>query len=310
MAGKNPAYIDVVLIHEMTHLVQRYGWRHAPSHWVEGLADYVPAKMGFSKGRLSNFGSLHYSSGYSSAAAFLLSLDGKYGAEVVQALNRSLRERDYTDAFFRSATGQDLEGLWADYRRTLAYRASAELVDQLYRELKLDGTESQRVKTARLERYIDRHYDPIKAAEVRLEIGHRDGRPPSDAIVQYATFRTRRSLESQLAKSLQNHIEERIRNNTLPWMNKDEISAARKAGRVPWAVQRGQKEIWLEAGDGPDWSADSYPVTIPVVGTNSGQALFYHYEFVLGSPRAKWRLKRAWIAEPDGRVVEERVFDR
>lgn len=305
---QNPAYIDFILIHEMTHVLQRYKWLKAPKYWVEGIASYVPCKLGFGQGKLApttTFGSPNYLSGYNSTAAFLLYLEEKYGPQVIRDLHGALRGGKKTTPIFESATGKSLEHLWKDFCESPRYSESAKIVDNLRSKLGLTGTESPRTERKRFDLFLRRHFDPETAATIRTELEYREGRAPPDVVRKFARTIFSQSSSGKVAWSLEKHVNDRLKANTLPWMNKDEISAARDAGRMPWVARRGQKEIWFEMSDGPGWSADSYPVTIPLVGTNSGQALFYHYEFVLASPRAKWRLKRAWIAEPDGTVVEE-----
>src|SRR5687768_15936641 len=43
--ARNPADLDALLVHEMTHVAQQCG-TDAAFHWVEGIADYVCFKFG------------------------------------------------------------------------------------------------------------------------------------------------------------------------------------------------------------------------------------------------------------------------
>src|SRR6266566_619484 len=48
--SKNPAGLDMVLIHEMAHVAEHfrwYRWFRTPSYWSEGMADYARFKLGY-----------------------------------------------------------------------------------------------------------------------------------------------------------------------------------------------------------------------------------------------------------------------
>src|SRR5689334_17650722 len=44
--SKNPTNLDMVLVHEMAHVAQRYK-SEAPFYWKEGIADYVRYKLDY-----------------------------------------------------------------------------------------------------------------------------------------------------------------------------------------------------------------------------------------------------------------------
>src|SRR5205823_4077794 len=107
---KNPANLDIFLIHEMAHVAQQYKSK-APSYWQEGVADYVRYKLGYTNGWSCPQCSVkypHYTSGYWCAGAFLLYLDATYGSNVVRQLNTELRRGSYSEAIFAKATGMHL----------------------------------------------------------------------------------------------------------------------------------------------------------------------------------------------------------
>jgi hypothetical protein len=131
--AKDPTNLDTVLVHEVAHVAQQAGG-DAPSHWVEGVADYLLYKLGHTNGWSGPHCSAeypHYTSGYCCTGAFLLYLDAIYGTQVIQKLNRALRRGDYSDALFAQATGKPLETLWAEFERTPFVSALARQLNQL-----------------------------------------------------------------------------------------------------------------------------------------------------------------------------------
>jgi hypothetical protein len=77
----------------MTHVAQRYAWG-APSHWTEGIADYISSKLGCTNDSSCaecSRASPHYRAGYSCAAAFLLYVEATYNSNVVRELHTALR---------------------------------------------------------------------------------------------------------------------------------------------------------------------------------------------------------------------------
>jgi hypothetical protein len=130
-------HLENVLVHEMAHMAQQSP-PHAPRHWVEGMADYVRYKMGYtngSDGAECSYNYPHYMSGYCCAGAFLLHVDERHGAGVVRDLNAALRRNAYSDAFFLTATGRSLEDLWAGFQRTAAFTPVAAELNALYASL-------------------------------------------------------------------------------------------------------------------------------------------------------------------------------
>jgi len=120
--ANNPAYLDRVLLHEMAHVTQDVRWYRGISNksvcWGEGIADYVPYKLGYTNGwrcpQCAN-GFLHYTHGYTCAGAFLLFLDATYGLNVIRHLNAALRRHSYSDKFFAKATAKSLGELWVQF---------------------------------------------------------------------------------------------------------------------------------------------------------------------------------------------------
>jgi hypothetical protein len=146
---KNPTDVDAVLVHEMVHVAQRYSGS-AVSHWTEGIADYVCAKLGYTNAANCPTCSAmypHYRAGYQCAAAFLLFLETQYAPDVVPELHRRLQRGSFEKAFFREICGKDLAELWTEFQQTSAYPPSAR-----------------------------------ETLELQDALGYRDGNPPPDII--------------------------------------------------------------------------------------------------------------------------------
>src|SRR5437773_7936733 len=139
--SKNPAGLDMILIHEMAHVAQAYkwyNWFNTPSYWAEGMADYARFKLGYTNGWRCPQCSVefpHFTSGYACAGAFLLFLDATCGSNVVRQLNAELRQGRYSDRFFAKATGRNLDELWAQFQKFPAYTPVAAEVNELHNAL-------------------------------------------------------------------------------------------------------------------------------------------------------------------------------
>lgn len=108
------------LVHETVHIVQSYRGRGAPGWLVEGIADYIrffkyePDKIG-----PINAEKAHYNSGYRTSAAFLNYAATKYDKELINKLNKLLRNGMYNPNVFKEFTGKTLEELDAEWRESL-----------------------------------------------------------------------------------------------------------------------------------------------------------------------------------------------
>lgn len=125
---RNPDALDATLVHEMTHVAQHCLLPPSAPHWYEGIAAYVPYKLGYTNGsscpRCSDVFP-HYTYGYACAAAFLLFVEENYGLNVVRQLNSEVRRGSYADAFFARTTGASLDELWARFQQTPAFTPEA-----------------------------------------------------------------------------------------------------------------------------------------------------------------------------------------
>ncbi len=108
------------MVHETTHVVQRYRSRNNPGWLVEGVADYVRF-FKFEPGNLGRINprTAHYNSSYRVTAAFLAYLVEKYDEQIVLKLNQLMREGKYTDAVWEELTGKSVEMLDEEWRATL-----------------------------------------------------------------------------------------------------------------------------------------------------------------------------------------------
>jgi basic secretory peptidase family protein len=106
-----------MVIHELTHLVQRYPRSRGAGWLVEGIADYV--RLGYFEPLVArphiDFTRAKYTDSYKTTAAFLLWLEAKYGTDLVPRLNAALRAGNHSDALFKELTGMEVSALWSDF---------------------------------------------------------------------------------------------------------------------------------------------------------------------------------------------------
>lgn len=115
-----------MVIHELTHLVQRYP--RSDAGWlVEGIADYVRSKY-FEPNLVLpriNFEKAKWTDAYKTTAAFLIWLETKHGTDVIPRLNAALRAQTYSDALFKEISGQELAALWTEFAQSRANDSQA-----------------------------------------------------------------------------------------------------------------------------------------------------------------------------------------
>lgn len=111
----NPTDFGMV-VHELTHLVQRYpsynaGWL------VEGIADYVRGyhfEPAITHPRI-DFTRAKYTDAYKTTAAFLKWVSDKYDKDLVPKLSNSLVQGKYSDTLFKEYTGKEVTVLWNEF---------------------------------------------------------------------------------------------------------------------------------------------------------------------------------------------------
>ena len=118
------------LIHETVHIIQQYpgyGTDRAPAWLVEGLDDYIrffvyePGKAGPVPPRQAR-----YDASYRITASFLDYLVRTHDRDLVAKLDRALRTRQYTPAFFEQATGKPVATLNDEWRKSLGITVAAD----------------------------------------------------------------------------------------------------------------------------------------------------------------------------------------
>jgi basic secretory peptidase family protein len=108
------------MVHETVHVVQHYNGRGNPRWLVEGVSDYVRF-FKFEPGKIGRIDPerAHYNSSYRVTAAFLAYATDKYDKNLVQKLNKLMREGRYKKEIFQELTGKNLEDLDKEWRATL-----------------------------------------------------------------------------------------------------------------------------------------------------------------------------------------------
>ena len=108
-----------MVVHELTHLVQRYPENEAGNAgWlVEGIADYVRGHYFEPQVKTPriNFEKAKYTDAYKTAAAFLVWTESKYDPNLVAKFQTALRAGKYKDSLFKDYTGKDVETLWKEF---------------------------------------------------------------------------------------------------------------------------------------------------------------------------------------------------
>jgi hypothetical protein len=113
---KNPGDYGMV-VHELTHVIQRYRGRGNPGWLVEGIADYVRFfhyEPG-TKLRIRNPRRASYRDGYRTSAQFLAWIARTHDKKIVVKLNAAMRGGHYGNALFKKYTGQTLDELWKGF---------------------------------------------------------------------------------------------------------------------------------------------------------------------------------------------------
>jgi hypothetical protein len=108
------------MIHETVHCVQAYRAPGNPGWLVEGIADYIrffkyePDKLGKINPRTAR-----YDGSYRVSAAFLAYVSAKYDAQLVNKLNKTMREGEYTVGIWKILTKKTIDELDQEWRASL-----------------------------------------------------------------------------------------------------------------------------------------------------------------------------------------------
>ena len=108
------------MVHETVHVVQHYNGRGNPGWLVEGVSDYIRF-FKFEPGKIGRINPerAHYNGSYRVTAAFLAYVTDKYDKQLVQKLNKVMREGRYKKEIFQELTGKSLEDLDKEWTRHL-----------------------------------------------------------------------------------------------------------------------------------------------------------------------------------------------
>ena len=286
------AVFEEVLVHEMTHVAQHYYRRiighwlvanpRPPVYWVEGIADYICFKLGFTNGmHCAECNSVFpsYREGYSCAGAFLLYLEQAYNPNIVPQLDAILRAGRYSDDFFFQATGKDLARLWAEFRQTSAFTPSAARMLQLQEKLGFVKGKAPKDIEQRLDTYLEAHGDD--KTKTITGWAHVPGLAkgevqPRLAIIYYFT---------QPGGSSEAFISNLQEKQQLPGFANGE---------------HGTLKSFLGARD----LNVTFPATRSFTASKQGEASIYHYTVYRASEEDGWRLLRAWRTNPKGGTEE------
>lgn len=108
------------MVHEMVHVVQSYKGRNNPGWLVEGLADYIRNyRWEPKKPRLLTPEQAKYDGSYQITARFLAFLMDTYDAQIVNKLNKIMREGKYTEETFKELTKKTLPELGDEWKESL-----------------------------------------------------------------------------------------------------------------------------------------------------------------------------------------------
>ncbi len=109
-----------MMIHEMTHLIQAYPDDNKTPGWlVEGIADYIRWwRYEPEAPRPKITAKNNYTDSYRVTAYFLAYLTHKYDHQLVQKLDKAMKEKRYDDKIFEEATGKPVKDLWAEFAAT------------------------------------------------------------------------------------------------------------------------------------------------------------------------------------------------
>jgi len=308
--AKNPGHLEIILIHEMAHLPQAPKWYRAISSkswcWMEGMADYVPYKLGYTNGWRCPQCSAefpHYTYGYTCAGAFLLFLDATYGSSVVRQLNTELRRRTYSEKFFASATGKSLAELWVQFQKTPAFTPAAVEVDKLYNALGYMNGKPPKNVQARFKAYL-RQQGETANFDLRRDHAH-----VKAYVKQQGETNEPNHMSVEINGNLANDI---LRLYALHRYFQEAAKAAEFLGnlwdkdQLPGFSQRGVGGISfrtdIPVGECESWA---YPMSRTISCTMSGNPATFHYVVVQPSKDSPWQLQKAWRTAPDGSVIEE-----
>lgn len=113
------------VVHELVHVVQQYGRRRVPGWLTEGLADYIrwylyePESKGCEIPPTAADRVRHDQS-YRVSANFLNWVVTRHDKDLIPKLNTALREGTYSPEMWKARTGQDVDALAGEWKKSLS----------------------------------------------------------------------------------------------------------------------------------------------------------------------------------------------
>jgi hypothetical protein len=108
------------MIHETTHIVQRYRLPNNPGWLVEGIADYIRYfKFEPGKGARISPDRAKYDASYGVSAAFLDYVARKFDKDLVKKVNKALREGEYKEELWKELTKKTVQQLEKEWQASL-----------------------------------------------------------------------------------------------------------------------------------------------------------------------------------------------
>jgi len=104
-----------VLIHEAVHCFQYNAKDTCPGGLIEGIADYVRLRAGYSPPHWKRSCGGKWDAGYQTTAYFLDWVEKSCGEGSVRRLNGLMKDSRYSDDLFVEVTGEEVAGLWELY---------------------------------------------------------------------------------------------------------------------------------------------------------------------------------------------------
>ncbi|CAE6465609.1 unnamed protein product [Rhizoctonia solani] len=110
-----------IIRHEVVHCFQHDAQGTAPIGLIEGVADFVRLRAGFSPPHWKRGdGGGRWDAGYERTAFFLDWLERTKGPGTVKKINMGLCEEDYQEeSFWKQVVGDSVEDLWERYKQSL-----------------------------------------------------------------------------------------------------------------------------------------------------------------------------------------------
>ena len=290
---EDPSYFEDVLVHEMAHVAQKYyrpiigKWlvydMEPPKAWLEGIADYVSFKLGYTNSwhcPECTSAYPHYRDGYSCGGAFLLFVERQYDPQIVPILNTLLRRGGYSDKFFSERTGKDLASLWTEFQQTPAFTASAASMINFQTELGFRDGKPPKDIEKRLEKLLSSNPDPhLRRLMNGVQI---PGMKPKDV----STRLTLLHYFTQTEGTAESFMIALLESDSLPGFKKGDHGSVNSHLTHRELNQR-------------------FPASRSFTAQKQGSDSVYNYTLLRATPQSPWRLHRAWREHPDGTLAEE-----